>query len=190
MKAFCMKVVLGTLLFVPAAAFALVPGQWTGPYVGIQAGLNRTSVDGFSSANAFTVGIHVGYDAQLSEHFVVGGDVFYEWNQNKDHSTCISGAGCGSFNFGSNVYGVEGKIGFPLGLAGNFMPYVKLGYSHLDVTGDNVSGSDNALRYGVGVEWMLGESTGLTFQYMRGKYGDDVGNWKNNNFTVGVNFHF
>lgn len=91
---------------------------------------------------------------------------------------------------GSNAYGIDGLIGFPVGLANNLMPYIKVGYGHLDVTGDNVSGSDNHLRYGAGLEWMLGDSLGLTFQYTYAKYGDDVGDWKNSNFVVGVNFHF
>ncbi|MGH8273858.1 MAG: porin family protein [Gammaproteobacteria bacterium] len=190
MKTICIRVVLGALLLAPAAAFALVPGQWTGPYVGVQAGVNRTNLDQFSSENAFTAGIRAGYDAQISDHFVVGGDVFYEWNQDTNHQTCIAGAGCASVNLGSKVYGVEGKIGFPLGPTDNFMPYVKLGYSHLDVTGDNASGSDNAVRYGVGIAWSLIDSTTLSLQYTHGKYGSDVGNWKNDNVTVGLNFHF
>lgn len=190
MKAIGLRVIIGAILFAPAAAFAVVPGQWTGPYVGIQAGLNRTDLDNFSSENAFTAGIRTGYDVQLSDHFLAGGDVFYEWNQDKDHQTCIAGAGCAGVNLGSNVYGVEGKIGFPLGLSGNFLPYVKLGYAHLDITGDNASGSDNGWRYGAGIAWSLTDSTSLTFQYIHAKYGSDVGNWKNDNFTVGLNFHF
>lgn len=191
MKIFCLRVATAALLLVPAGAFAAIPGTWTGPYVGVQAGWNKSSLNDFSSESAFTSGLRAGYNVQLSDHFVVGGDVFYEWNQDKDHQTCFPGLPCASVNLGSNVYGVEGLVGFPIGLTGNFMPYVKIGYGHLDVTGDNnVSGSDSDWRYGAGLEWILTDSLGLTFQYTYAKYGDDVGDWKNSNFTLGVNFHF
>ncbi len=200
MKTFCLRVASAALLLAPVAAFAAMPGPWTGPYVGVQAGLNRTSLSDFklpggatasvSTENAFTLGLRAGYNVQLSDHFAIGGDVFYEWNQDKDHQVCTPGFGCPNTNMGSNVYGVDALFGFPVGFANNFMPYVKIGYGHLDVTGDNVSGSDNDWRYGAGIEWVIGDSLGLIFQYTYAKYGDDVGDWENSNFTLGVNFHF
>ncbi|MDN5865038.1 MAG: porin family protein [Gammaproteobacteria bacterium] len=182
---------LGTLvvlLLVPAAALAARPGQWTGPYVGLKVGLNHSSADGISSENAFTAGIYGGYDWMLSRSIVFGGSIFYLWNQDTGHDVCFAGV-CGNVNGGSNVYGVDGRIGFPMGRSSQFMPYLKIGYAHIDLTGD-FSGDDTGWRFGAGFEWQLAYNTSLTFEYTHADYGDDVGNWDNNNLTVGVNFRF
>lgn len=189
MKSMYVKSFAAVLLLLPAAAFAAYPGQWTGPYFGAQVGLNHSSIDNFSSENAFTVGIVGGYDFQLSRGgIVLGGDIFYDWNQDTGHELCTP-AGCGNINFGSKVYGLEGRIGFPLGMQNNFMPYVKVGYAHLDISGD-ASGDDNGWRLGGGLEWRLNRNVSVIFQYTHGKYGSDVNDWKNDNFTAGVNFRF
>lgn len=188
MKSMYAKTFAAVLLLLPAAAFAVYPGQWTGPYVGAHAGLNNSSLDNFSSENAFTAGIFAGYDVQLSRNIVLGGDIFYDWNQDTGHELCMQGQ-CGNVNFGSNVYGVDGRLGFPMGNNSQFMPYVKVGYAHLKVSGD-ASGSDNGWRLGGGLEWRLTPNVSVIFQYMHEKYGEDVGNWKNDNFTAGVGFRF
>lgn len=183
------RLVLAGLLLAPAAAFAAGTNGWNGPYVGAQAGLNSTSADnGISSESALDLGVLAGYNFQIVPFFTVGGDVFYEWNQQKSHTF----AGMGSADVGTNVYGVDALAGFPLGTSGTFMPFIKVGYGWADFTGNGSSGVSNqsAARYGGGVEWRMSDSLGINFQYMYQDFGGDVSHWKNQNFTVGANFHF
>lgn len=185
MKRSFLLTTLSGLLLVPAVALAAGPYSWTGPYVGAESGINRTQTDDFSSRNTLTLGVKGGYNYQVSEHFVVGGDVFYNFNKKTDHSFVYGGTA----NFGSNVYGIDGLVGFPVGENGAFMPYVKLGYGHLEATGD-ASGSDHAVRIGGGLEWRFSQPLSFSVQYMHAKYGSDSDNWKNDNLTFGVSYHF
>jgi outer membrane autotransporter protein len=70
---------------------------------------------------------------------------------------------------------------------------VKLGYGHVSVTGD-LYGSDNSVRYGLGVIWRIDPHSGLILQYMYQKASipNVLGNgdFKNNNLTVGYNWFF
>jgi len=174
------------LMLMPAMVLAATPSEWTGAYVGGQMGWTQTKVDAFSSENALNLGVLGGYNFQLTEHVVVGGDLFYTWNQKKDHT--FSG-GPAKANFGSDVYGVDGMVGFPVGEQGHFMPYLKVGYGHLEGTGD-ASGSDDAMRYGAGLQWRLNNPISFSFQYMYQKFGSSSGNWKNETFAFGATYHF
>ncbi len=174
------------LLLAPALAFGAIPSNWTGAQVGAQVGWTKTSLDGFSSENALSLGVQGGYNYQLNRHVVVGGDLFYEWNQKKDHTFALFNS---KTNFGSNVYGVDGLVGFPVGQEGRFMPYLKVGYGHLEGTGA-ASGSDNAWRYGAGLQWRMDAPVSLYAQYMYQKFGASSGNWKNETFAFGAIYHF
>ena len=170
----------------PIAAVAASASEWTGPYAGGQIGWTQTRVDGFSSENALHLGALGGYNFQVSEHFVVGGDIFYEWNEEKRHKF---GGGPASSKFGSDVYGVDGLLGFPVGEQGRIMPYLKIGYGHLEGTGD-ASGSDNHIRYGAGLQWRMNSPVSVYLQYMYQKFGSSSGDWKNETFAVGAAYHF
>lgn len=190
MKKIYLRAVLGVLLLAPAAAFAVVPGQWTGPFVGGQIGVNFISSDNTSSERAFTANIFGGYEVQLSQHLSVGGDLFYEWNNKKTHTITNPNICVGpcTTNYGSHVYGVDGLVGFPLGMGGSFKPFFKLGYGRVGGTGD-LSGNEWDVRYGAGLEYRAPASNlGFIVQYMYQKFGGD--NFKNNNLTVGVTYHF
>lgn len=177
----------GLLAAAPGLAFAQNNGQWTGFYAGAQAGINSSSANsGISTEQALNLGILGGYTFQVANHVVVGGNAFYEWNQGKTHS----GPG-GTAKIGTNVYGVDAMVGFPLSQSGAWMPFVKIGYGWANFTDDASSTpSQNAMRYGAGIEWRTSEMLGFTAQYMYQKFGSDVADWQNQNFTVGVNFHF
>ena len=177
---------LAGLIMMPAVALAASPSDWTGAYVGGQVGWTQTRVDGLSSENALNLGAFGGYNFQVSDHFVVGGDVFYGWNQQKSHTI---GVGPASLHFGSNVYGLDGLLGFPVGEQGQLMPYVKIGYGHLEGTGD-ATGSDNDMRYGAGLEWRLTKPFSISVQYMYQKFGSSSGNWRNETFAFGAIYHF
>ncbi len=177
---------LAGLILMPAMALAAWPSAWTGAYVGGQAGMTQTRVDGFSNENALHLGIFGGYNYQVSERFVVGGDVSYGWNRQKSHT---ASTGLGSLRFGSDVYGLDGLLGFPVGGQGEFMPYLKIGYGHLEGTG-GASGSDSNVRYGAGLEWRLSRPFSVSVQYMYLKLGSSSSNWRNETFTLGAIYHF
>lgn len=170
------------------AAFAAGQGPWSGAYVGGQVQLNTTKADGISSENALGLGIFGGYQMQFSQHFVLGGDVFYNYNQSKDHNV----TGFGTASFGSKVYGVDVLGGFPVGDAGAWMPYVKVGYGWIKLHGSDVqsSSTENSIRYGLGVAWKLQPNLSLQAQYMYQDLGSSNGNFKDTNLSVGAAWHF
>jgi opacity protein-like surface antigen len=182
---------LGSLLLVPCLALAAPSGQWTGPHIGVLLGGNSASGDRTSSEFAFTASFLAGYDFQLAQHFVLGVGGFYEWNNEKTHDINGDCVGHCSVRYGSRVYGLDGRIGFPVGGYDQYMPYVKVGYGWNNLQGD-FSGGDSSPRYGVGFEWMSATGTvSLLLQYMHQKIDGDHGvNITNNNFTIGANFFF
>lgn len=121
---------LASLLLAPALAFAAPGGNWTGAHIGVLLGGNSASSDYTSTELAFVGELMVGYDFQPARHFVLGVDGFYQWNNDKSHNVdCPAGATCpNSVRYGSKVYGLTGRAGFPFGEGNAFMPYVKVGY--------------------------------------------------------------
>ncbi|MGH8160949.1 MAG: outer membrane beta-barrel protein [Gammaproteobacteria bacterium] len=191
MKSLSRLFLLGVLSCVPVAAFAASPGSWTGPHIGVLLGGNSSSSNKTDNDLAFTASFLAGYDFQLTQHFVLGVGGFYEWNNQKTHSyNSCPGGGC-SVRYGSRIYGLDGRVGFPVGNFNQFMPYVKVGYGRSNLSGD-LSGSDSSPRYGVGFEWMSATGTAsLLIQFMHQKVNGDHGvSITNNNFTIGANFFF
>ena len=161
---------------------------WTGWHAGIQLGVNHNSYDGFGSSNAMTTTLEGGYEYRAGLHLVLGGSLFSDWNSDTSHD--VRGFPGVSANFGSHVYGVDFMAGFPVN---NFLPFVKLGYGHVSLSGD-LSGSDNSARYGAGVIWRLDPNSGVVFQYMYQKAtipnAASNGDFKNGNLTVGYDWFF
>ena len=190
MKAFRHIALLASLLLAPAIAFAAPGGNWTGGHLGVLLGGNRASSDFTGTEMAFTANLMAGYDFQLAEHFVLGVDGFYEWNNNKTHDLDHCTNTC-SIRFGSRVYGLSGRAGFPVGSSNQFMPYVRVGYGWYSLSGD-LSNDDSSPRYGVGFEWMSNTGTvSLLIQYTHQKLDlANSGSIKNNNFSIGANFFF
>lgn len=175
------------LAVIPVFAFA--DGSWTGPYLGAQAGVNSTQASyGISSETAFDIGVLGGYNYQLSDHLALGGDVFYEWNDKKSHDF----PGPFSAKIGTEVYGVDVMAGFPVGENNVWMPFLKAGYGWADFTGNGGSNipNENKGRYGAGIAWRLDQAVDVNFQYMYQKFGGDTNDWKNQNYTVGLTWHF
>ncbi len=162
--------------------------RWTGWRAGLQLGMNSNSYDGYESSSTFTTGMEIGYDFRLNRHLVLGGNLYSEWNNDTNHK--LSSFPVLNVNYGSRAYGVDGLIGFPVN---NFLPYVKLGYGHVSITGD-LYGSDNSMRYGVGLFMRLDSHSALAVQYMYQKASipNVMGNgdFKNGNLTVGYNWFF
>jgi len=161
---------------------------WTGWHAGIQLGVNDNSYNGFGSSNSLTTTLEGGYDYRINWNLVIGGELYSDWNSDTSHS--VNSFPGSNANFGSRSYGVDFLAGFPVN---NFLPYVKVGYGHVSITGD-LSGSTSSARYGAGVMWRIAPNSALMFQYMyqnasiRGPFGN--ANFKNVNLTVGYNWFF
>lgn len=178
---------------VPGVALAATPvnatAYWAGPYVGGQIGLNDASADGLDSQTSLTLGPHAGYNVALPlpalgwySSLIVGADVFADFNGESTHSPGPTG---NRPAFGSDVYGLEALAGLPLGARHQIMPYVKIGFGIVDATG-NLDNTSTGFRIGFGGEYRLRSNWGVTAEYIH----QDGGPISNNNFTVGVNYHF
>ncbi len=190
------KATMATAAFAFAAtpaALAATPGPWSGPYAGGQIGVNHVKSDHTSSENALNLGIYGGYQMQFARHFVFGGDVFYNWNQKKDHTLYDnSGAPVGTGNYGTTTYGLDLLAGFPVGRMSAWMPYVKVGYGWGKLHGNGTSsGSEHAGRYGLGVAWKFTRNLSLNAQFMHQNFGGSGNdNLQNNDWTIGATWHF
>lgn len=171
------------LASVPGMASAAVAnGFWTGPYIGGGIGINDASGDYVDSSTSFTASPHIGFNTAVpftpAVPLVLGADFFGEFNTQADHND-------GRVRFGSRVYGMDFLAGLPIGAGQRVMPYFKLGFGHLSGTGD-LHGSDTNVRYGLGAEYELERHVGLTAQWIH----EDADRITNDNFAVGVNYHF
>lgn len=175
----------GALVLAPAFAFAA--GPWTGPTVGAQVGADSASADGISTEVGLTAGAFGGYNFQFSDHFVLGADAFWDWNQSKSHN--VNGT-TQKVDTGTNVYGIDVLAGFPLGATGAWMPYAKVGWGWADPTGDLSGGTKNSVRYGLGVAWRISDRFSINGQYMHQNLGSDTSHYTNDTYTVGIGFHF
>lgn len=180
--------VIGVLALMPGLALGASPGIWSGFYAGARIGINYVNSDNTSSEHAFTFGVRGGYDYQLlQQQLVIGGDIFYEDNLANNHASNV-----GPVHYGTHVWGVDFRAGYPVGPNSKWLPYIKLGYGRVYGTSD-LSGSVSGPRYGVGVEWRMNSQWSITAQFMHEKAGTnvvDLDNLINNNWTVGFNWHF
>ena len=162
--------------------------SWTGWYAGLELGLNHNSYDGYGASNSMTTTLEGGYDYRANMHLVVGGDLYSEWNSDTNHN--LDAFPNLNVNYGSRSYGADFLFGFPVN---NFLPYIKLGYGHVSISGD-LNGSNNSMRYGLGAIWRINPSSGVLLQYMYQKASipNTLGNgdFKNGNLTVGYNWYF
>lgn len=161
---------------------------WTGWYVGAQLGVNSNSYDGFGSSSALAQELTGGYNYRLNSNLVIGGSLYATWNTDTDHS--VNSMPGYSANYGSRGFGAEFMAGFAVG---SFLPYLKVGYGHLSISG-NLSGSASSARYGAGVMWRVTGNSGVLLQYMYQKVNipNSLGNgdFKNGNLTLGYNWFF
>jgi len=185
MKTIVRIALAATLAVAPFAASAA--GDWTGVYAGAQVGINSANANGLSTEQGLTAGVYGGYDYQLMPFLVVGGNLFWNWNQSKSHT--IKGTSS-QVDAGTNTYGGDLRAGFPIGSDGAWMPYGKLGYGWAEPTGDLTGGSWSAWRFGGGVVWRMHRNFSLDFQYIHQNLGSGSGDYTNDNFTVGASWHF
>jgi OmpA-OmpF porin, OOP family len=171
--------------------------DFAGSYVGGKLGVDRSSVNGATvtfqnavsavdsnSKTGTTFGLEGGHNWDKG-NFVLGVDGFVDSNRRSTHNGTVNLLPVNN-NFGSTVYGIDGKLGMPKGA---WMPFVKLGYAKASANGD-VTGSANGLHAGIGAEYKFSPKMSVVgeFRTHTGKNSD--ARLRNHNFTVGLNYYF
>lgn len=186
MKKTTMTLALAAALLSISAAQA---SEFSGGWVGAKAGSNRSDIAGAgtlalptaSATGATTYGFEGGYNWDINS-FLLGVDAFADFNQKKTHNT----APAGTVNYGSNVYGLDMKLGLP---SGNWLPYAKLGYGSIRANGA-ASGSANGAHLGLGVEYKFAPHWSVAGEYTSVSGKNTGQKLTNNNLTIGVNYYF
>jgi OOP family OmpA-OmpF porin len=187
MKKSTMTIALAAALLSVSVAQA---SEFSGGWIGAKAGSNRSDVAGsgtallpnFSKASANTYGFEGGYNWDKG-NFLLGVDGFADFNQKKNHDTTPAGIA----NYGSDVYGVDLKLGLP---SGNWLPYAKLGYASSRGTGTGLTGSASGAHLGLGVEYKIAAHWSLAGEYTNTSSKASGLKLNNNNFTIGLNYYF
>ncbi|MDD4930393.1 MAG: outer membrane beta-barrel protein [Gallionella sp.] len=183
MKKSTMSIALAAALLSISAVQA---SEFSGGWIGAKAGSNRSDVAGvpaFGAKSADTYGFEAGYNWDMGG-FLLGVDGFADFNQKATHVTVPAG----TVNYGSDVYGVDVKLGLP---SGNWLPYAKVGYGSARLTGAGVgSGSDAHL--GLGVEYKFASQWSVAAEYttISDKFNNKTQKLNNDNFTIGINYYF
>jgi OOP family OmpA-OmpF porin len=187
MKKTTMNLALSAALLAMASA-ACADGAFDGGYAGVKAGANRSSITTSSTSSAATYGVEGGYGWDAGSG-VVGIFGFYDFNQSSSHTTQPNG----SSDFGSDVYGLGLKAGLPFG---NLMPYLKVAYSETQGR-KGASGRGDGVYGGVGLEYKLAPNWSVAGEYTYTNPttnivgpGATVNSYKNENFTLGLNYYF
>ncbi len=188
MKKSTMTITLAAALLSISVAQA---SEFSGSWVGAKAGSNRSDVaasgtalqPNFSKASGNTYGIEGGYNWDKG-NFLLGVDGFADFNQKKTHGSTPAGV---VNNYGSDVYGVDLKLGLP---SGNWLPYAKLGYASSRFTGNGLTGSSSGAHLGLGVEYKIAAHWSLAGEYTNTSSKSNGTKLNNNNFTIGVNYYF
>jgi len=168
---------------------AVQASEFSGGWIGAKVGSNSSDIAGSATAalptvnakRANTYGFEAGYNWDMNG-FLLGVDGFADFNQKSTHTA----APAGTVNYGSDVYGLDVKLGLP---SGSWLPYAKLGYGSVRATGA-ATGSANGTHLGLGVEYKFAPHWSVAGEYttISGKNGGQKLN--NNNLTVGVNYYF
>src|SRR5690625_4581502 len=140
MKPLFLGTLMASLLELPAAVNAqhephAVAQELSGWYIGAKTGISRTSLDDADSNEAWTVGADVGHNLALRHGWMVGANLFYDYNASADHTPdFIEDALDGDdLRVGTHAYGISGKRG---DVAGPAMDYGKVGAGRLEGVSD------------------------------------------------------
>ncbi|SHE44450.1 Opacity protein [Loktanella atrilutea] len=151
----------------PAPAPVITPmapmsSDWSGFYLGAQAGAGKAELDGTFGGAALAdqdlnnYGVHAGYLYDLGS-FVLGGELAYD---KLDVDT-----------IGDNNDVVRAGVlaGYD---AGRFMPYLAGGYAYLDTDAFGTSENDNGYYYGVGATYAVTPKIRVGVEYLEHKFDD------------------
>ncbi len=160
--------------------------EFSGGWIGAKAGSNRSDIAGaaaVSAKSASTYGFEAGYNWDVSS-FLLGVNGFADFNQKSTHVATPA-----AVNYGSDVYGLDVKLGLP---SGNWLPYAKLGYGSARLTGGAIAGNGSGTHLGLGVEYKFAPHWSVAGEYtsISDKYSNNTQKLNNNNFTIGINYYF
>ncbi|MFM1755365.1 MAG: hypothetical protein RL621_269, partial [Bacteroidota bacterium] len=189
------KLVLITMLTLSSSVFSEY--NWTGPYIGITAGINRIetkdtipnyiagglTMSDITSTN-FAGGFKAGYNHQFNSKFLLGieGNIIFTPGSKSDSLT----GGSNSERYSvkqDRVFNVVAKAGYTFD---KLLPYVKAGYSNTHLsdlnyfsldpsyTGNTVAKKSNLSGYilGAGLDYAFKENIILGFDYSYTNYND------------------
>lgn len=176
MKKIVINVALTLALLGVSAAQA---GEFEGSWVGGKIGSNTSGMTGVDRQNATSYGLEGGHNWDMGG-FLLGVDGFIDVNDKTAHNPAPS-------NYGSNVYGVDAKLGID---AGKWLPYAKIGYARTDGNGTAglVGGSDAHLA--VGVEYKFAPSWSVSGEFSSSRARTGATRMHNNNLTLGLSYYF
>lgn len=162
-------------------------GEFDGGYIGAKIGANQTDMTAVSRQTTSATGLEGGYNWNTNG-VLLGVDGFIDFNSKKTHTRTAPTAPA-SVYYGSHVYGLDMKLGFP---SGNWLPYAKLGYAHVGGRGDAYASviGDSDAHYGLGVEYKFAPQWSTAAEWT-GNSGKNLNTrLRNNNFTIGINYYF
>lgn len=180
MKKKTLHVVLLSALSMGAAQAS----EFQGGFVGARVGSNSTKITGLApvgTKSATTYGLEAGYNWDMNS-FLLGLDAFADSNSSKEHGTAAA-----PYNYGSNAYGVDARLGLP---SGSWMPYVRLGYSQTNGTGAASAISGGDLHGGVGVEYKYTPNWGVNVEWQGSSAKSNGSKLNNDNITIGLRYYF
>ena len=183
MKKSLMNIALATALVSATGVYA---SEFDGGYIGAKIGANRTDMTAVSRQSPVTTGLEGGYNWNM-DNVLLGVDGFIDFNGKKTH-TGVAPAPA-TVNYGSHVYGLDLKLGFP---SGDWMPYAKLGYAHVGGRGDAYASviGDSGAHLGLGVEYKFAPNWSVAGEWTNNTGKNATTKLDNNNFTLGVNYYF
>jgi outer membrane immunogenic protein len=145
--------------------------NWDGPYIGATVGYSWFNEDGFADVGGFTLGGQIGYNFHLADQIVAGiqGDIDWVNISNGNNSSLWDGA-------------ITARLGYDID---GILPYVEAGVAFVGATNGN-NDTETGYTVGAGVEFMLADqlSANVEYRYV------NVNNLNDNQFRVGLNYHF
>ncbi len=156
------------------------PGNFNGPYVGVQLGWQqdrqtlRTTSSGLESrasqtGDGFAYGGQLGYDIRLAPHYVVGGEFAVSGRTGSDD------IGGGARLSVGRTFNVTGRLGYLI-TPGDLL-YVRGGYSNtlFDIrdAGTRLSETRDGFTVGGGIEHQLTRRVSARLEYNYSDYGRD-----------------
>lgn len=162
----------------PAPVPVMVGGDWTGFYAGGSLGYADVTEDagGFDD-DGLTYGVHAGYDYDFGA-FVLGGELEISGFDLSDGGVDVD-----------SVARAKVRAGYD---AGNFLPYIALGYAQLN-TGGGLNGDDGGEFYGVGLDYAWSDSIRVGGEVLQHEFDNFDGSGLNleaTTATVRVSFEF
>jgi OOP family OmpA-OmpF porin len=184
-----LKIVLRIAL--SAALLSVVPAQasiYKGGYLGAKFGINNSAATGAINApSESTVAYGLqggyllgGYNWDLSS-VTIGAGIYADFNSNEIHSNGV--------NYGSQAYGVDAKLGYPLD---DWLLYGKIGYGRNSGTVDLKTVDGKGSNVAIGFEYKIWARWDAIVEYKYDSFSnsDNSTRVRNSIFSFGLNYYF